>query len=176
MATITQEFQSAPMGKRVLVPTLFSFGIIFAAAVFNLGLAIMGMPRRTTSDRVAVVLAPFAAMVVVLPMYLYERAKVSRFRIDDNVLVLGSKRFPLEGAVEVRQDPEVMRWAIKIIANGGLGALRGTFRSKRMGKFYAFMTGTEKAVVVRWPDKTVVVSPADPEFFILSVRSAARIR
>lgn len=177
MATITQEFASAPMGKRVIGPTVMTFSVLLVVLLFNIVFSIAGLSRNTKpTDRVAVAVAPLVGLLVTLPLFLYERSKVARFRIDENCLVLGTKRFPLQGVVEVRRDPEVMRWSIKLFANGGLGSLRGSFRSKRIGKFYAFMTGTENAVVLRWPDKTIAVSPADPEFFMLSVRSAAGLR
>jgi len=57
-----------------------------------------------------------------------------------------------------------------------VGSIRGSFRSKRLGKFYAFVTDTEKAVVLRWPDKAVAVSPMDTEFFIHMARSAGGLR
>jgi len=176
MAKVTQEFQSAPMGGRVLVPTIFAFAAVTIGLAANLVIALRVVPREPAAERLLAAFAPFAAIGLLLPIFLFERAKVSRFKIDENCLVLRKKRFPLEGAVEVRRDPDVMKWAVKVFANGGLGSLRGSFRSRRMGKFYAFMTGTENAVVVRWPDKTVVVSPADTEFFMLCVRSAAAIR
>lgn len=176
MATVTQEFESAPMGKRVLYPTIMAFGVISVGFLFNIGLASLGLANKPPMDRVIVALTPLLGFAIILPIFLFERSKVARFRIDDNCLVLGLKRFPLEGATSVERDPEVMCWAIKIIANGGLGSLRGSFRSKRMGKFYAFLTGTENAVVIKWPDKTVAVSPMDTEFFILSAKSAAGLR
>jgi len=176
MATVTQEFPSAPMGKRVLFPTVFTFAILLAVLAFNLVLALTELPRIRITRMITVALAPLVGLPVLVPMFLFERAKVARFRIEENCLVLGRKRFPLQGVVEVQRDPDVMRWAIKQFANGGLGSIRGSFRSKRLGKFYAFMTGTENAVVLRWPDKVVAVSPADPEFFIYSVRSAAGIK
>ena len=176
MAKVTQEFQSAPMGKRVLLPTVFAFTAVTVGAVASLCVALLAVPRGSATDRLAAAVAPFAALAIILPIFLFERSRVSRFRIEENCLVLGKKRFPLEGALEVRRDPDAMRWAVKVFANGGLGSLRGSFRSRRLGKFYAFMTGTENAVVVRWPDRTVVVSPADTEFFMLCARTAAGIR
>jgi PH (Pleckstrin Homology) domain-containing protein len=176
MATVNQVFQSAPMGRRVIASAILAFAIPFAAVAACALVAAKQMPRRApVAAKAAATLAPLAALLVVAPIYLFERSKVSQFRIEMNCLVLGSKRFPLEGLVEVRRDPEIMRRAIKTFGNGGLGAIRGRFRSKRIGKFYAFMTGTENAVVLRWPDKVVAVSPADPEFFIYSARSAAGI-
>jgi hypothetical protein len=164
------------MGARVLVPTIFSFAVVTIGLLASVFVALRAGPREPASERLIVAFTPFTAIGFILPIFLFERARVSHFKIDENCLVLGKKRFPLEGAVEVRRDPDVMKWAIKVFANQGLGSLRGTFRSRRMGKFYAFMTGTENAVVVRWPDKTVVVSPADTEFFVLCARSAAGIR
>jgi hypothetical protein len=38
------------------------------------------------------------------------------------------------------------------------------------------MTDSDHAVVLRWPDKVVAVSPADTEFFIYSARAAAGLR
>ncbi len=177
MATITQDFQSAPMGRRVLVPTLLSLSIVLGLFLFDFVMSIGSMHRARTEDRVAVAVAPLVGVVVLGALFLKDYPKVQRFRIEENILVLDSKRFPLQGVTEVGRDPNVMKWAIKTgLANAGIGAIRGTFRSRRLGKFYAFMTGTEKAVVLRWADRVVAVSPDDPEFFILSVRSAAGLR
>jgi hypothetical protein len=173
MASISQEFDSAPMGKRVLYPTVATFCVLSVGLLFNIALASLGMANKAPMDRVIVALAPLAGFAITLPIYFLERSKVARFRIDENCLVLGRKRFPLEGATSIERDPKVMCWAAKLVANGGLGSLRGSFRSKRLGKFYAFMTGTENAVVIKWPDRTVAVSPLDTEFFILSAKSAA---
>ena len=59
---------------------------------------------------------------------------------------------------------------------GRTGIFRGYCKSKRMGKFYRFLTNPEKAVVLRWPDNVVAVSPADPEFFMLMSRKAAGLQ
>jgi len=88
----------------------------------------------------------------------------------------GRKRYPLEGLVDVARDPGILRWAFKIAGNDGLGAIRGRYWSKRVGKFDAFLTDPEKAVVLRWPGRVVAVSPEDPEFFIMCARSAAGLK
>jgi hypothetical protein len=177
MATINQEFQSAPMGGRVVFTVVLAFGIVMAAVVFN-AVAVAGklMKGRPTSDRTIVTLAPLVGLLITAPVFFYERSKISRFAIMDNVLELGRKRYPLEGMVAAARDPDVLRWAVRVFGNGGLGSIRGRYWSKRVGKFEAFLTGTENAVVLRWPDRVVAVSPADPEFFISCAKSAAGIR
>ncbi len=74
------------------------------------------------------------------------------------------------------RDPDILKWAFRTGGNGGLGAIHGRFWSKRVGKFEAFMTDPEKAVVLRWPGRTVAVSPQDPEFFIFTVRKASGLK
>jgi hypothetical protein len=174
MAKVNQEFESAPMGARVIAPMIAAAGVVLAAFASNF----LFVSRRVSlhSDPTVMVLgtvAPFAGLLVGGVFFLVERSRTSRFRIEENVLVLGRKRHPLEGLVEAVRDPDVLRWAFRKFGNGGLGAIRGRFWSRRLGSFEAFLTGTQNAVVLRWPGKVVAVSPADPEFFIHSARAAA---
>jgi hypothetical protein len=177
MATINQEFQSAPMGRRVVLTVALVFGIILAAVLVNAALVAGRMMKgKALSDRTMATVAPLAGLLITAPIFLYERSKVSRFAIEDNVLVLGSKRYPLQGLQQAGRDPDVMKWAVRVFGNGGLGAIRGKYWSRRIGRFDAFLTGTENAVVLRWPDRVVAVSPADPEFLITCAKTAAGIR
>jgi hypothetical protein len=177
MAKINQVFPSAPMGRRVIAPLVVVAAVLFAAVAVNSLLVVRKMPAITPYMEKAVVsLAPLVALPIVFGVFISERSRTSQFSIEENCLVLGRKRFPLEGLVDASRDPHVMRWAVKRFGNDGLGAIRGRFWSKRVGSFYAFLTSTENAVVLRWPDKVVAVSPADPDFFIYSARSAAGLK
>jgi hypothetical protein len=174
MAIINQVFPSAPMGRRVIAPMIIVAAVLIAAIAFNALVVVRHMPGGTPlAERGVVSLAPLVCLLITVPIFLYERSVTSQFSIEGNCLVLGRKRFPLEGLVEATRDPKILRWAVKKRGNGGLGSIRGRFWSKRVGSFYAFLTDTENAVVLRWPDKVVAVSPADPDFFIYSARSAA---
>jgi hypothetical protein len=177
MATVYQEFQSAPMGRRVVGKACLVSAIILAGFGVSVFVAFGKLPpEKTAMEVMAVAGVPLVGVVVAAGTFLRERSTVASFRIEDNVLVLGRKRYPMAGIVDIGRNPEVMRRAARVWANGGFGAIRGHFWSKKVGKFYAFMTGTENAVVLRWPDKTVAVSPVDPEFFIYTARAAAGMR
>ena len=177
MATVNQEFQSAPMGRRCVRITMFAFGAVVVLVLFNLLITPRWMgAHRNFQSRMIVAFAPLVGLVVTVPVFFIERSKVSRFAISENSLVLGKKSFPLSGLISVERDPKIMCWAFKKYGNDGLGAIRGRFWSKRVGKFEAFLTGTENAVVLRWPDRVVAVSPSDPEFFITCARSASGLR
>jgi hypothetical protein len=173
MATVNQVFQSAPMGRRVYFAIVFvvtALAVVFAVNLYAAG------SRMLRGARIMQVIAPALPMLILVPQILFERNRISKFGIENNVLVLGKKRFPLDGLVEVARDPDVLKRARKRFGNGGLGAIRGSYVSKRLGKFETFLTCTENAVVLKWPDKIVAVSPADTEFFIYSAREAAGLR
>jgi hypothetical protein len=176
MATVNQTFQSAPIGRRVFFSMIFAVGVLVIIFAVNLYVAFHKITHAPVSARFIQGLVPLVPIFILLVTFLFERSKIAQFSIEDNVLVLGKKRHPLVGLVEVAKDPKVLRRAIKKFGNGGIGSIRGKFWSKRLGTFEAFLTDTENAVLLRWPDKLVAVSPADSEFFIYSARAAAGLK
>jgi hypothetical protein len=177
MATVNQEFPSAPMGGRVIRTVILSvviFLVIVVAATWSI--ARLGSRGLTSTMILTAVGAPLVGLLMMVPIFLYERSRVAMFTIKDDCLLLGGKSYPLRGAVAIARDPDIMKWAMKLYGNGGLGAIRGRFWSKRVGTFQASLTDADYAVVLRWPDRVIAVSPADPEYFITCAKSAAGIR
>ena len=74
------------------------------------------------------------------------------------------------GSVEA--DPEAFSWAIRTVGIGGPFAFVGRYRSRRLGPFTAYATDRARSVVLRWPDRTVVVTPDDPDTFVAAVEAA----
>jgi len=58
-----------------------------------------------------------------------------------------------------------MRWGIRC-GNGGFFSFTGLFYNRKLGFHRAFVTDHIRTVVLRFPHRTVVVSPADPEAFV----------
>jgi Bacterial PH domain len=83
-------------------------------------------------------------------------------------------RVGLEGLKEVLRDPEAMRGSLRLLGNGGLFSFTGLFRNRTLGMYRAFVTDPRRAVVLRLPRRTVVVSPADPEAFVREVQEVVR--
>jgi hypothetical protein len=188
MSTVNQEFQSAPASGRVLFQMIFGLLAMFIAFTFGTVATYQGLSRHPNSvNWIFTAIAPVTGLIVAVPAFLAERVRISKFRIEDNSLVLGKRRYPMAGLIDAVRDPELLKGARKAFVWEGLkqisfqgrkgfASIQGNFKSKRLGLFYAFLTGTDHAVVLRWPDKVVAVSPADPEFFIYMARSAAGIR
>lgn len=176
MATVNQVFPSAPMGRRVVLTLCGVLGLLALGFIANLYVALGKIQHAPASTRILQALAPLIPIAVFVVTFLWERSKSSQFSIEDNVLVLRRKRYPLQGLVAAERDPLVLRNARRRFGNSGAGSIRGKFRSKRLGDFEAFLTDPENAVVLRWTDKVLALSPADPEFFIYSARAAAGLR
>jgi hypothetical protein len=164
------EFAPAPAGARVRLATLLSIvaGLLASAAAVVLIWRDPHAPRLM----IAVVGIPPAAM------FLYWRAaRIRRYRLVGNELLVErafrTVRCPLDSLLSVTPDREAMRRARKIYGNDGLGAISGRFRSKRLGPFRAYLTDAERAVVLRWPGRCLVISPDQPTYFLEAVRKRA---
>jgi hypothetical protein len=75
-------------------------------------------------------------------------------------------RIPLHDLREAYADPTAMRGSLRTFGNGGFLALTGWFRNKRLGNYRAFVTDPGRCVVLRFKQRTFVVSPDDPAAFV----------
>jgi hypothetical protein len=102
-------------------------------------------------------------------------ALVRRYRLREDEIVIErvwlTARLPLAGLLAVESDRDALRGARKIMGNDGLGAYAGRFRSQKLGKFRAYVSDPDCAVVLRWPDRCLVVSPSQTGEFIDAVRA-----
>lgn len=83
-----------------------------------------------------------------------------------------STRLELRGLEAVEADPAAFRLSLRTFGIGGPFAFVGHFRSPAVGAFQAYATAPARSVVLRWPDRTVVVTPDDPEAFVAAVEAA----
>jgi len=86
--------------------------------------------------------------------------------------LLWATRLPTDGLQSVSFEPHAMRWSIRTFGNGGLFAFTGKFWNRRLGSFRAFVTDLNRTVVLRFPHRTVVLSPSVPEEFVYEIVSA----
>lgn len=77
-----------------------------------------------------------------------------------------SNRIPLAAIQSAGLDARACEGAMKTLGNDGLFAMHGRFRSKRLGKFQAYVTDPRNSVVLRLPGDIVVVSPENPRQFL----------
>lgn len=80
-------------------------------------------------------------------------------------------RLPLRDLREVRHVPKAMDGSVRTFGNGGLFSFSGRYRSRQLGAYRAYVTDPQRTVVLRFGDRTVVVSPADPARFVAELGS-----
>ena len=119
----------------------------------------------------------FLAIAIVLPVHalIWYSTRVRCYRLAGDELVVErpfrSVRLPLAGLKEATHDRDAMRGAWKIRGNKGLGTTTGRFWSRRLGRFDAYLSDREHAVVLRWPGRCVVISPEQHSRFIETMRA-----
>jgi hypothetical protein len=80
---------------------------------------------------------------------------------------LWSTRLPLEGLRSVTGDVDAMRGSIRVFGNGGLFSITGRFWNGKLGWYRAFATDPSRAVILRYAKRTIVITPHDPQHFIV---------
>jgi len=68
-------------------------------------------------------------------------------------------------------DPDAFHRSMRLFGNDGFFSFTGWFRNQKLGPYRAFATDAKKAVVLRFADKTVVITPDDPRKFVAEINS-----
>ena len=76
----------------------------------------------------------------------------------------------LSRLMSVTFDPEALKGSLRLFGNGGFFCFAGWFRNSKLGVYRAFATDSTRAVVLRFSNRTVVVTPDDPRRFVAEVR------
>jgi Bacterial PH domain len=84
-------------------------------------------------------------------------------------------RLPLAGLRSVTGDIEAMRGASRLLIVDGVFSFTGRYWSVKLGWFRALATDPSRAVVLRYANRTIVISPHDPQQFIMRAGTFIRI-
>ncbi len=77
----------------------------------------------------------------------------------------------LSQLTQIKQDPQAMDGSLRVWGNGGLFSFTGYFRNSKLGSYEAFATDPERSVVLKMVDRTIVVTPKDPQAFVEAMQS-----
>ncbi len=88
--------------------------------------------------------------------------------------LLWSTEIPLRGLRNAEADPTLLAGSWRTFGNGGFFSVSGWFYNKTLGKYRAFVTNHKDAVVLRFNDRTIVISPSPAGEFAEQVLAAAR--
>jgi len=154
----------APWARALKLTTLLAVSVCFSLPVLGLfKFAAFPDPLRWTF-----MLLPLMFVAGAAPFM------VRGYTVTDGAIIvhrLGwNFRLDLASLLSIEADPAALKGSIRLAGNGGLFAFCGWFRSNRLGVYRAFCTDLAHAVVLRFPDRTVVVTPDRPEKFVEAVK------
>jgi hypothetical protein len=153
--------------KRISVASIVALVIATLAALFA---------WRQTSAPIALV-AVFLPPLVVLGSAL---CIVKGYVLSGEEIVvkrLGwATRLPLQDLRVVAGDNEAMSSSLRLFGNGGLLSYTGYFWNRRLGRYRAFATDPSRAVVLTYPRRKIVITPDDPQRFIVRARTILKNR
>jgi hypothetical protein len=88
--------------------------------------------------------------------------------------LLWTTEIPLRGLRSADADPTLLAGSWRTFGNGGFFSVTGWFYNKTLGRYRAFVTNRGDAVILKFVDRTVVVSPDPPGRFAEQVLTSAR--
>jgi len=165
---------SAPVGAAVRWTTRLMVAVVVAITIADGWLAFSGLVPGPA--RWLLLASPLLIAGVLSGIGWYSR--ILGYRLEAGELVVlrpkREKRISLAGLISAEVDPKAMDWSIKTWGNDGLGAVTGHYRNRRLGAYEALVTDRKRMVVLRWPERRLVVSPDRPEEFAREIQIRAQ--
>lgn len=160
---MTAKQYQAPWGRRIwLITAIVTLLGVVATTVLPLV-----APLKRPEDRWALLIAPVVVCAIIGGSALW---MIRRFELTDEAIlvrrVLWTNAIPLAQIESAEVAPRACEGAWKTAGNDGLFAMHGRFRSKRLGKFQAYVTDPANSVVLKLPGDIVVISPENPRHFV----------
>jgi hypothetical protein len=158
-----REFQVAPWPTALKVVSLL--GTVLVGGVTVAAIRVIP-PVGGFTQRFGTGVACVPPAIIIFSLLFVVRS----YRIEGGHLAIGrlfwETTVPLLGIHEAWHDPAAIKGALRIWGNGGLFGITGYYWNKSLGRFRLFATDPRKAVILKLHNRTVVVSPADPEGFL----------
>ena len=154
---------TAPWETPLMLTTAFSTSVL-------VGIAMIGI----------MVIAPLALVwgLVTTALALLPLVVAALFSIQGYLLTSDSlsiqrlgwhSRLPLATLQAVEADPDATSGSVRVFGNGGMFCFTGTFANDRLGSYRAFGTDRRRAVVLKFSERTVVITPGDPQAFAAKI-------
>lgn len=154
----TANYFRAPWGGRLKLITLLGSAFMLGLPAY---LYFYKLAYTAHGDR-ALLLLPFLLLLSALFI-------VRGYALTPSMLYIQrlfwQTKIELSHLQTVLVDPEATSGSIRTLGNGGLFSFSGRFRNKNLGNYSAFLTDHQRAVVLSFPNRKIVISPENPQDF-----------
>ncbi len=154
----------APWGQSARIMTWFTLFVLASGSIFALVIFPETMPF---SVRVIFLGLPPAIICGTLPFI------VRGYALNDGELLIQRlgwcNHVPLRSVVSATPDPTAVSGSARLWGNGGLFGFYGWFWKRQLGTYRAYVTDPKNSVVMKLTDRTIVVTPDDPQRFVMEI-------
>ena len=159
---------SAPWSRSLRVLTTAAVALLLALVLIGLSAG----PRQSWVWRMAMVGVPLlvlaGSLLFMVRGYVLTESQIEVQRLGWNTIL------PFTGLATVSGEPQGLQGSLRLFGNGGLFGISVWFWNRRIGRFRAYATDPERAVLLRYRDgRKVLVTPHDVQHFIVRVRNLA---
>ncbi|AQQ09955.1 hypothetical protein L21SP3_01776 [Sedimentisphaera cyanobacteriorum] len=145
-------------------------------AVILAGIALIGIFTASETALEGAVSMTAIPLAILLISALFT---IRGYVLTKNTLIIRrlvwNTRLDLTGLISAEAKPKAMSKSIRTFGNGGLFCFAGAFHNKALGSYRAFVTDTSRTVVLKFANRTVVVSPDKPEEFVTQIKNFRKI-
>ena len=155
----------APWSRSLKAASLFA--VVMLALVAAAGMFVM--PARLLLARCVMIGLPIIVLAIaflgIVSGYTLTAAQLEIER------PLWNTAFPLAQLLSVAGDQDVFKGSVRLFGNGGIFSFTGFFWKRGLGCYRAFATDPGRAVVLKFRNRIIVITPDDPQRFIVRVRT-----
>ncbi len=84
--------------------------------------------------------------------------------------LLWKTRIDLSDLVSVEVDPQAMDKSIRTFGNGGMFSFSGYYRNKKLGSYRAFVTNPQLSIILKFSNRTILITPNNPVDFTNTIK------
>jgi len=154
----------APWSKPLRIVTAVTTAILLTTS-----LLVMLLGQKDSAVTVLIGVVPLLLLAIAIP------CGIRGYVLTDQSIIVRRVGWrtclPLSDLQSVSGDANAMRGSLRLLGNGGLFSFSGEFWNRSLGRYRALATDPSRAVVLRYPGRTIVITPHDPQQFIMRART-----
>jgi len=155
---------NAPWGSALKTTSIFGTAILVI-------LIAIGIDQVDTGRTWGVFLVALPAIVLLLSIACVVRG----YSLTEREILVNrlgwSTHLSLSNLQSVEGKADVTKSALRLFGNAGVFSFTGFYWNRELRLFRAFVTDPSRAVVLRYPKIAVVITPHDPQQFIMRART-----
>ena len=157
---------TASWGTPLKIVTSICILIVLAAPL--VGTIVSGMLTQFNSSLLAKTIIIPCLFIVFMALFTVRGYVLT----SDRLIIkrpLWENTVDLNNIVSAEFDPQAMSNSFRVFGNGGFFSMSGVFWNKKLGFYRIFGTDEKHSVVLKFPDKTIVVTPDKPQNFVANL-------